>query len=468
MYYFKYNNIMSKKDRIIKLIIFISILILIISSVISTKLTGGDEIWNYSFSNNFLNGLIPYKDFNVIITPFSFIFTSIFLAIKNTLFTYRIMSILYYIIMLLLLDLVLTKLKIKDIWKYTSILIITLCLLGVGYVEYNFIQDIFILLIIYLLLINKNYKNKKLNIIIPILVGLTITNKQNTGVYIAISYLLLMFPKKIKDYKFVIKELLLICVPILVLFLYLLINNALYDFIDMCVLGISTFKGGNSNPSLIFILIVFLDFMIYTFIKNKKDISHRILFIFGISSMLVSYPIFDYNHVIIGLIIPIIYVVNHLNKKMIDIKYQWFLLVVPFLLIISFININNYRNSYIIKDGVYKYIPTDKIVDENIKVISNYINNSDKKVFIITGDGAIYKISAGKYDKYFDLFNEGNFGYHGIKKVYNVIDNEDNLFMIDDNTLIWTTPKEIVKHIKETYHECDKVRAFTVYCKNKN
>ena len=467
MYYFKYNNIMSKKDRIIKLIIFISILILIISSVISVKLTGGDEIWNYSFSNNFINGLIPYKDFNVIITPFSFMFSSIFLIIKNTLFTYRIISILYYIILLFLLDLVLTKLKIKEIWKYTSILIITLCLLKIGYVEYNFIQIILTLLIINLLLINKNYKYNKLNIIIPILVGITITNKQNTGVYIAISYLLLMFPKKIKDYKFVIKQLLLICIPMLLLFLYLLINNALYDFIDLCVLGMITFKGGNSNPSLIFILIVFLIFMIYTYIKNRKDKTYRLLFIFGISSILVTYPILDYNHVIIGLIIPIIYVINHLDKKMSNIKYQWFLLVVPFLLTISIININNYRNSYIIKDGVYKYIATDKIVDENIKVISNYIINSDKKVFIITSDGVVYKISAGKYDKYFDLFNEGNFGYYGLKKVNSIIDNEDNLFMIDDNTLIWTTPKEMVKHIKETYYECDKVRAFTVYCKNK-
>jgi hypothetical protein len=323
------------------------------------------------------------------------------------------------------------------------------------------------LLIINLLLINNNYKNNKLNIIIPILVGITITNKQNTGVYIAISYLLLMFPKKIKDYKFVIKQLLLICIPMILLFLYLLINNALYDFIDLCVLGMFTFKGGNSNPSLIFILIVFLIFMIYTYIKNRKDKTYRLLFIFGISNILVTYPILDYNHLIIGLIIPIIYVINHLDKKMSNIKYQWFLLVVPFLLTISIININNYRNSYIIKDGVYKYIATDKIVDENIKVISNYIINSDKKVFIITSDGVVYKISAGKYDKYFDLFNEGNFGYYGLKKVNSIIDNEDNLFMIDDNTLIWTTPKEMVKHIKETYYECDKVRAFTVYCKNK-
>ena len=28
-----------------------------------------DEVWNYGFCYNVLNGLVPYKDFNMIITP---------------------------------------------------------------------------------------------------------------------------------------------------------------------------------------------------------------------------------------------------------------------------------------------------------------------------------------------------------------------------------------------------------------
>lgn len=28
-----------------------------------------DEIWNYGFSYNIATGLIPYKDFNMVITP---------------------------------------------------------------------------------------------------------------------------------------------------------------------------------------------------------------------------------------------------------------------------------------------------------------------------------------------------------------------------------------------------------------
>lgn len=29
-----------------------------------------DEIWNYGFSHSLYSGLVPYKDFNMVITPF--------------------------------------------------------------------------------------------------------------------------------------------------------------------------------------------------------------------------------------------------------------------------------------------------------------------------------------------------------------------------------------------------------------
>ena len=29
-----------------------------------------DEVWNYGFAHNIYSGLIPYKDFNMVLTPF--------------------------------------------------------------------------------------------------------------------------------------------------------------------------------------------------------------------------------------------------------------------------------------------------------------------------------------------------------------------------------------------------------------
>ena len=41
----------------------------------------GDEIWNYGFAYNISSGLIPYKDFNMVITPIYPMIGALFLTI---------------------------------------------------------------------------------------------------------------------------------------------------------------------------------------------------------------------------------------------------------------------------------------------------------------------------------------------------------------------------------------------------
>ena len=53
------------------------IFILLLFASTFTTLFGNDEAWNFGFINNIYNGLIPYKDFNMVITPFYPIFMSI-------------------------------------------------------------------------------------------------------------------------------------------------------------------------------------------------------------------------------------------------------------------------------------------------------------------------------------------------------------------------------------------------------
>ena len=38
-----------------------------------------DEIWNYGFSYNIANGLVPYRDFNMLQTPLLFYLGSLFI-----------------------------------------------------------------------------------------------------------------------------------------------------------------------------------------------------------------------------------------------------------------------------------------------------------------------------------------------------------------------------------------------------
>ena len=70
------------KKNIIKIIIGLLMVALATAhSYYFTHLYSHDEIWIYGFGTNIVDGLIPYKDFNMVITPFFPYLLSIVLSI---------------------------------------------------------------------------------------------------------------------------------------------------------------------------------------------------------------------------------------------------------------------------------------------------------------------------------------------------------------------------------------------------
>lgn len=52
-----------------KAIPWILLFITFILSLVFMKELTYDEIWMYGFANNISKGMIPYKDFNIVVTP---------------------------------------------------------------------------------------------------------------------------------------------------------------------------------------------------------------------------------------------------------------------------------------------------------------------------------------------------------------------------------------------------------------
>ena len=71
--------------------LFLFILFFIFNLIISPL--NLDEIWNYGFSLNIYNGLVPYKDFNMVITPlYPFINALLFHIFGNTMLVFHIIN----------------------------------------------------------------------------------------------------------------------------------------------------------------------------------------------------------------------------------------------------------------------------------------------------------------------------------------------------------------------------------------
>ncbi len=57
------------KVRLIDIAVFGVAILLFLATVLQRNLANLDEIWNFNFARNIANGLIPYKDFNMLQTP---------------------------------------------------------------------------------------------------------------------------------------------------------------------------------------------------------------------------------------------------------------------------------------------------------------------------------------------------------------------------------------------------------------
>jgi hypothetical protein len=57
------------KARLIDIAVFGIAILLFLATVLPRNLANLDEIWNFNFARNIANGLIPYKDFNMLQTP---------------------------------------------------------------------------------------------------------------------------------------------------------------------------------------------------------------------------------------------------------------------------------------------------------------------------------------------------------------------------------------------------------------
>ena len=57
------------KVRLIDIAVFGVAILLFLATVLPRNLANLDEIWNFNYARNIANGLIPYKDFNMLQTP---------------------------------------------------------------------------------------------------------------------------------------------------------------------------------------------------------------------------------------------------------------------------------------------------------------------------------------------------------------------------------------------------------------
>lgn len=355
----------EKSKRLICNISIFLIIALAIAVVVIPKAIGNlDELWNFNFANNVENGLVPYRDFNMVQTPLLPMVNAIFLAIfGNELIVMRILACLLCAGILFTFYKILNLLKANKGISLFVVMALFYMLKDYFCMDYNFAVLFVTLIIIYIELrrnlynkeninaieigdaieslnTNKNcsqsstnketkennktdLKNNKLNnwktdLILGILAGICIMLKQSTGVIVTIAllgYNLLLVRSKeefIQYLKSTGIKILGVLIPVTLIFIYLAINGAVDDFWDYCIAGIKTFTNKipysrllDNEKLYIKILsivapITFMGTFLYSVFKRNK--TFLIISSLSIAAFSAVYPIADEVHFLIGIL----------------------------------------------------------------------------------------------------------------------------------------------------------------------
>ena len=401
-----------------------------------------DTYSDYGFAYALSMGQLPYKEINFIVPPFAPLLYCVSLIISKSIIAFYIEQCL----LLVLLCYFLFKMLDKKAWIIIILLFYFLC--SSQFPGYNFLLMFEVILLLYL------ETNKKSDKLIGIVSALTVLTKHNVGAFI---FLVTILYPLFKDKKKSLKRLVYGMIPFVIFLIYLLLTNSVYDFINLCFLGISDFQN-NTTVEYVYLVTVILSYiyMIIKFIRTKnKNITYFYLFVF----VLITYPLMDMHHASYYFVVLLTVFLYNSDIK-IKTKYIFQISILLIILIMSsyyllFKDLFDMFNLY-----SYHNFPVE-IITEQDKAIRDhmikYIRN--KKVIFITDrpDHTVFYLSTTdkKMTKYLVQFhgNYGKDGYQNLKK--ELLKEKKTYFIVNMNTspndnsqFYRELPKFIIKNSK--------------------
>ena len=436
------EKIKKNKFKIIE-IISIFIITLLFNLICNSPVH--DEIWNYGFSYNISMGLIPYKDFNMVITPLFPFLGAIFLSI----FGKSMLS--YHIFNSIICTIIFRYFKKFNPKSYYIIYTIFLFFALPNY-------NILCLLLLYAIMDLEDKKNN--DILLGILLGLTFLTKQTIGVYLCIPTIF------IKDIKRIFKRIIGFILPNIFLIIYLIYNDILYEFIDYTFLGVGSFAKNNINSyiSCLILLIISIIYLTYKYIKTKNI---KLIYLLCFQGM--AFPIIDPYHIMIPFIPTLSYFLKNLNLNKKIISYA-FVIFISVIFSYNIYLITTGEHSYPNNTELCKYRKLSNEVVKTINISKEYIQKVEGRIFIIDMYAYLLKLETSIPINKYDLLNDGNLGKNGEIKIIEEIDNicqkEKCTFLLNEkeiNNRISQYNHDILNYIDKTYKKIDNIEGITIY-----
>lgn len=466
--------------------------------IIFNQLTSAsDEVFTFCNIFKLHNGINLYSENNVITTPLFFYLGNIFLSLFGTnFFIYKLFGIFIFETVFLLILNLLKKLKIPTIRGVIYIFLFIIPFSKILYINgasYNIIAILFWLVGMNLIIKKDKFEVKVLEQ--SIVSALVFASKQNIGIYYLMALTIFTIYNYKKDKKQMLKKLFATYFGFALITatwcIALAIQGQFIDFINYCFLGLGEFTYHISAswitllpyviPVLAILGLVIVKKVCHISNENKIMKTSYFFFSFMIPSLLIGYPIFNYYHVDLAVLISIVYcmyiaeqfiirfpeVFSKVIVKVIVIIYMSIILALNIFYICRYIlMITSDEYKFNFNDPYYGLSVSDEW-ETRIKNIVNFVKDKEKDnkdVVIFSADSTIYQlILKGNYQD-FDLPFIGNWGYNGEERVLNKIKELKNTYILTKYDDITTQESTKIKdYIKENYEKTGEIEGFDIY-----
>ena len=478
----KLKQFIVKYDELFFIIIFFT---MIIGRALWIETIAEDEIWNFQNIYKMYNGYKIYVDANVITTPlFHFLGLIIFKIFGANFFIFKLYNVFICLFLYLGIYKIFKALLFNKLYSFNFSVIMFLVSNNVinSAANYNELVITFVIYAVLIILKKEEYKNYILYE--SIFIFLIIITKQNVGIFYLIGYIMYVILNR-KQCKNMIKILMLVFI-LLCFFVYILFKlDILYGFINYCFLGIKEFGQNNFSSdvkmTLLLIFISLVNGLLILYINYKRGLVNdneknniKTIACFAYSILLISYPLFNSAHINIALILQdllFIYIMFFILKN-IRILKKYFMYFIAFLMIIFFIKSIEYTCKYfsIILNDRYKYEDVyfgtlfNDNVEDKIANVTKYIENSEKKVVILSPDAALYMIPLKQNNAEMDLILLGNLGKNGENSIIEKVSNLKNkIILMNREKLSYQESNNLREYVINNFEKIGEIEDLLIF-----
>ncbi len=398
--------------------IFIFLLSLVILLIFGNYTNSMDPMYNFGFSYSIAKGEIPYRDFTMIVPPLYNFVMSIGLIIfscDNLVFLIEqslLISLTFYF---------LYKMYKEKAWFY--LIALSFPVFSNFSPSYNYFLFFLTVILIYC------ENNKKNDYLVGFVLGSMLLTKYTAGIFLILPSLITCLNNKKKLFKRFIGLLF----PCLIFLIYLIFNNAFFQFFDLCFLGLFDFAKKNTLIFTLYFYISFILFIIsiYLLIKDKNNLVRWLV----VLSYFIVFPNVSANHLYIYFLFCSL---NFISSNIVFSEKIIYMLVFSVILstfvCFSFALKFDFLNVSPAKLSNFKFYLNSSTQKKNISETNElYLFYKSKgKTYYLSSDTVWLRIINEEKTDYFTILNKGNYGYNGTKKMINKIKNMNDVYFIID------------------------------------